>query len=411
MTTPSTLRADLPSWGAELVQILRARRGVVLATAIALSLLGVLVTLIAPGLLPPEPLVGAAVGVAAWLLATAAAVAVDAGDSYVRGPRHVRATGAVLAGWVPPPGGPQALGSLVRDLNRAYAAHGGQRVWFVPTTDAAVDVVITADALATGLCQVGRRILLVDLVSTAEEAGISDVVRGAHSLGEVVRFDPELLLARVGTGAEPETALQHVSAVIDRAPGDVDVLIVVLPAVDRPGVLAAVAGAKETYLLARAGTTGRVELLAGLEALESSGTEVSVVLLDDAAPAAPLPVPRSSAAGPDAVTTHDAEEGEFDHVPSSEEPVEIAAAPVTGEPDVVVPDVPAAPAGPTAGEDAAEPLPASPPAGPPRSTGADALLELDAAPAPADRFRTAVALEALAQDHWRPDADHHHDGT
>jgi hypothetical protein len=350
--------------------------------------------------------------VAAWLLATAVAVAVDAGDSYVRGPRHVRATGAVLAGWVPPPGGPQALGSLVRDLNRAYAAHGGQRVWFVPTTDAAVDVVVTADALATGLCQVGRRVLLVDLVSVASEPGLSDVVRGTHSLGEVVRFDPELLLARVGSGAEPDAALQHVSAVIDRAPGDVDVLIVALPAVDRPGVLAAVASSPEAYLLARAGTTGRVELLAGLEALESAGTEVSVVLIDDEAPAAPLPVPRSSAAEPAAATAADPEEGPFEPAPPPAPVEPVPGAVADGDDaDVVVPAPTVAPASPPADDGASEMMPPSPPAGPPRAAGADALLELDAAPASADRFRTAVALESLAQDHWRPDTGHQPDGA
>lgn len=428
----TALRADLPTWGAELLQILRARRGVLLSTAVGLSLLGLVVTLIAPGTLPPEPLVGGAVGLAAWLLGTAVAVAVDAGDTHVRGPRHIRATGAVLAGWVAPPGGPQAMGSFVRDLNRAYAALGGQRIWLVPTTDTSIDVVDTAGALATGLCQVGRRVLVIDLVSPPSGAGVSEVVRGTHSLGEVVRFDPELLLARVSVGSEPEVALQQVGAIIDRAPGDVDVLLVVLPAVDRPGVLGAVAGSTETFLLARAGTTGRVELLAGLEALESVGTEVSVVLLDQDAPAVPLSPTRAEP--PPVQSDDDADQAEYAATPTAaaaaptQAPVADVAMPTRSEdPDQgVAPDPHAAFRRPDPGEatyeaddprtevlevddativvdpePAPEPRPA--PAATMRAAGADALIEVDAAPASGDRFRTAVALETLAQDHWTPE--------
>lgn len=411
-TSRTAVRADLPTWGTELLQILRARRGVLLATAIGLSLLGVLITLAAPGTLPPEPLVGGAVGLASWLLATAVAVAVDAGDAHVRGPRHVRSTGAVLAGWVAPPGGPQALGSFVRDLNRAYAAHGGQHVWLVPTTDAAIDVVETGGALATGLCQLGRRVLVLDLVSPAAGPGVSEVLRGTHSLGEVVHFDPELLLARVGAGSEPDAALQQVGAIIERAPGDVDVLLVILPAVDRPGVLAAVTGAAETFLLARAGTTGRVELLAGLEALESAGSEVSVVLIDHDAPVVPLAPKGSSPApaqpdgppdAPDAPASDAAADADVDHAdrhaPFRRPDDEPAPEPALAAPQPSTPEPGPAPQ-PEPSYDA-EPRPV--PAATHHATGADALIEVDAAPAAGDRFRTAVALEALAQDHWTPE--------
>ncbi|MBW3659849.1 MAG: hypothetical protein KY457_14510, partial [Actinobacteria bacterium] len=82
-----------PGWLAELVDILEDRRRILLTAAIGLSLLGTLAAFVLPQFVPPRPLVGAAVGLAAALLAVAIAVAADSADLTVRGARHVRAAG------------------------------------------------------------------------------------------------------------------------------------------------------------------------------------------------------------------------------------------------------------------------------------------------------------------------------
>lgn len=101
-TAPSSpRRSRVPKWLYEGVDLVQERRRALLVTFVVVGVAGGVASYLAPDLLPPTPLVGAAVGTVGLLIALAVLIALDTASVKVRGPRHVRATGGELVAVLP----------------------------------------------------------------------------------------------------------------------------------------------------------------------------------------------------------------------------------------------------------------------------------------------------------------------
>lgn len=274
----STTPDRLPDWLAEALDVLSARRRLVVAAAVGLVLFGAIVALVAPSILPPRPVVGAAVGVAAALLSTALALALDASDLVVRGARHVRAAGGTVDVRV----GRQHddVGPLLAAVAR-HAGTGPLRVALAPASRSAGVPGARAAALAEALARTGRKVLLTDLTrGGSPAAGLSDVITGTRTLSEVVRFEQELYLARLAVGSDPDVAIRGLAGWVEGVPSDLEVLVAALPPLAEPGVLAASASLDATLVLVEVDRTERVDLIASLDAVDAADLTCEVVLVD-----------------------------------------------------------------------------------------------------------------------------------
>lgn len=281
------LRSAAPAWLVELLEILELRRQVLLTAVAGLSLLGVLAAFVLPQFVPPRPMVGAAVGLAAVLLGVAIALAVDSIDLTIRGPRHVRSSGGLLAAHVSDAPEPAALTALVRSVSRRHA-HQGRTLVGVAAVDDVAELVTWSDALAQGLSAEGLRVLSADLHTAVDDhPGVAEVASGRMRLAEAVRFDEERMLARLGPGHDRAGALSSFPAFAARLPSDIDVLLVALPPLAEGGALGAAASLDHVYLLVHADRTPRVDLIASLDALDATSATSEVVLVSPRPPAPP----------------------------------------------------------------------------------------------------------------------------
>ena len=289
------------------------RRTLVLAIAIGVSLVALVISTLFPSVLTPTLGVGAIIGLAGCLLGAAAAVAVDAGDRTVRGPRHVDAAGANLVTVVR---GPVANDDLVTWALDRVREHDGLRLVLAA---AGTDVLRSrrlGESLGAALARRGHRVLYADLCDPhAAEPGAVEVVRGEMKLSQVVRFESGLSLARVGPGNSRDFALTEFPSFVARLPSDVDLLLAALPGLRQPGTLAAVAAADRVLLLVTANETSRVDLIAALDALDEAHVPGDVILLHDAVqpPAVGSSTPDLSAAlGASAAGSADVDDEEGD---------------------------------------------------------------------------------------------------
>ena len=273
----------VPLWIVEGLDIAERRRMVLLGVAVGLSLVGAVTSVIAPGIVPPRALVGAAVAVAALLLGYAAAVAVDAADLTVWGPRHVRAAGGELVAIVPT----EATLADARPLARAVldAREGDERVLLgLAAAGRELERVSAwSEVLATALAEEGVSVLFIDLAAgRSDDEGLYEVTDQGLRIGSVAQIDEHLLLARVGAGRDLAGALAAVRSLPERLPRDLDVLLLSLPtAASREVVEGAAAALDHVLVVAERGRTARVDLIAALDALEATGTSVQAVLADD----------------------------------------------------------------------------------------------------------------------------------
>ena len=281
-TQPEARRPRAPVWLAEGLDIMEQRRGVMLGVTGIVIAIGIALTLLVPSLLPPVAVVGAAVAVAAMLLGLAAAVAVDTTDLTVRGPRHVGAAGGELVAVLPTRAQADAATELAAAvfearepgkpllLGLAAAGRDGR-----PTSD-------WTDALAIALVRQGASVLRIDLATGRSPApGLIEVLRDGVKLTEAVTFEPGLRFARLGAGDDHGAALEALATLPGRLPKDLDVLLVVLPTAASRPVVAAVRALDHVLIVAQRDRTSRVDLIAGLDALEAAGTQAQVALLDD----------------------------------------------------------------------------------------------------------------------------------
>ncbi len=267
----------------ELLAIFRLRRRGMIATAAGVSLLGLVLAIVAPGLVPPTPLVGAVVGVVAVALAVVVAIGLDMADLTVRGDRHIRAAGAHLLATVTGPPAADTLGGLVDELDDQLPREGTVWVGLAPAASNVRNVPAWTGTIGAALAGRDRRLLVIDLAAEASpegQPGVAEIVRDGLRLSQSVAFDPVLSLARVGPGPSQEEGLTALPALHDRVPPDVDIVLVTLPPVSRRGALTACTALDHVIVLAEQDRTPRVSLIATLDAVETSASSVAVVLVD-----------------------------------------------------------------------------------------------------------------------------------
>jgi hypothetical protein len=332
-STPSTERPSHPPlWLVEGLDIVEQRRSVLLAVVIGVIALGGLLAVVAPGIVPPVPVVGAAVGVAALLLGLAVAIALDATDLRLRGPRHVGAAGGELVAVLPTRAGRDGADTLADAVLAARMPGSPLLLGLAASGRDIRPTVAWTDALATALVAGGVSVLRIDLASGHTRSdGLLEVVRDGVKLASAVTFGPEPKLARLGAGADLAAALEALSALPGRLPRDLDVLLVALPMAATRPVVTAVRSLDHVLIVAQRDRTSRVELIAGLDAMEAAGTRAQVALLDDRT-AARL-APRSAAAPSDTTAdvaddaTADAKEPAGAQPPGVQRPEPSAATP------------------------------------------------------------------------------------
>lgn len=260
----------------ELLEVLRLRRRAIVAVAALVSLTGIAVTAVFPGVLPPRPLSGAAVGLAACFLAVAVGVALDATDRLVRGPRHVRTAGARLAATTTL----EPSAALLRWVDARIRQEPGLRLAVAAAGSDALSSGRLTDAVGTALARNGWRVLVADLShGRGDRPGVAEVCRGERRLGEVAQIHATLQYARLGAGQGLAEALHGFPSLTARLPRDVDVLLAALPGLGHPGTLPAAAAADRALVVARADVTIRAELVESLDALDRAGVSTDVVLV------------------------------------------------------------------------------------------------------------------------------------
>ncbi|MFP4312657.1 MAG: hypothetical protein ACLFS9_11855, partial [Nitriliruptoraceae bacterium] len=154
-----------PLWLVEGLDILH-RKVVPFGITVAVVVVGAtLLAWLAPGVLAPTPLVGAAVGVAALLLGTAAAVTTDASDLTVRGPRHVAAAGGELVAVLPRDPSVAAAGPLATAIIEVREPGSPLLLAFATASRDARRTNAWTQAIARALVNEGVGVLRADLAS------------------------------------------------------------------------------------------------------------------------------------------------------------------------------------------------------------------------------------------------------
>lgn len=259
----------------DLIEALQLRRLVALSTALGVVVLGLALSYLFPNVIPPHPLVGAAVGLAALTIGIVAAVAADAGDEIVRGARHVLATGAAVAAE-----GPGALDQLEAWAEEQAAGAPQISIAVVGAGTGAPQTAAIAEAIGYALASAGRRVLVADLAEEhGDEPGLAEVGRGEVKLSKAVTFETDVDLARVRSGTPLTDALVTLPRIAPRLVGDVEVLVSALPGLRQPATLLGATAAGRSLLVAVAGTTTRVDVIAGIQALDAAQAPADVVIL------------------------------------------------------------------------------------------------------------------------------------
>jgi hypothetical protein len=322
-TTAATAndRPRPPLWVVEGLDVVETRRRILFAVVGLVVLVGIVTTLLAPNLLPPTPLVGAAVALTAILLGLAAALAVDASDLRVRGPRHVGAAGGELVAILPVAPNEEDAAALADAVHEAREDGQSLLLGLAASSPDPSPTLAWTNALGTALARRGVSVLCVDLASGfTDEPGLAEVDAGERKLTEVVSFEPGLALARTGAGRDQREALKALVGLPGKLPRDLDMLLVALPITASRGVVQAARGLDHVLIVAERRETSRVDLIAALDALAAADLRAQVMLLDDRT-AARLNAPgqaKVEAGGRDAKERRAAEE--TDEADASETP-------------------------------------------------------------------------------------------
>jgi hypothetical protein len=280
-TAPRRTRA--PQWLYEGVDLVQQRQRALLLTFGLIVVVAAVVTVAAPDVLPPRPLVGAAVAVAALLLALAVLIALDAASIKVRGPRHIRAAGGELVAVLPAEPSATGADDLARAIQDARPPGRTLLLGVAAATGDGKRVGRWAQVVARSLAEQGLSVLSLDLTADGgDHPGFLEVVRHGHKLSEVVDLDPDVRLATLGPGRDTTEALRAFNEAGRWIPRDLDVLLVALPMAASRAVVRASLSLDQLLIVAERDRTSRVELIAGLDATEAVGTHSQVILIDDA---------------------------------------------------------------------------------------------------------------------------------
>lgn len=270
--------ASAPTRLTETFDALDQRRMLVYLVAVLVCLAAAAVAILAPSLLSATPVTGVVVAVAGLVVGTVVGLALDAGDSTVRGPRHVRAVGGELLATLPPRPDPAAADALAARL--LERPDDDKLVVGLAAASNHGDVAGWADALGVAMARNGPSVLVADLASgSTVDDGLLEVVRDGVPLGRAVSFERDVKLARVGAGRDARAALELTSSFVSRLPRDLEVLLVALPPLTAREVVAAAEAIDTVVVAAVAQVTARVRLQAAIAAVEGTGATAGVVLL------------------------------------------------------------------------------------------------------------------------------------
>ncbi len=392
---PGRTRALPPLWSVELLDVLGRRGRLAVVVASALTGLALAAAAIAPAVVPPLALVGFLVAITALAVGMALALALDALDVRIRGPRHVRSSGGELVALLPE----IATASDVRDLAiavRAVQVPGTTlHLGLAPVGEDLTSCAAWTRALAESLADGGASVLLVDIANGATDGpGITEVVRERTPLSDVVTYDDHRSLAVVGPGSDRIQALQALVTLPTVLPSDVDVLLVALPQIVTRSAVNASRVLDQVLFVAEANLSSRVELMASLDALRVAGCSPQVVLVDAGTYRALRP--DTAAQGRDRGATR------IDPVPLAGTGIGAAAAAGVGAPvaaGVVAVTESAPEPEPTAAPTPAPiPAPAPQPAPIPEPAPAPAPEPFRSAGEPSSPMRTVDVLEAAARE-------------
>ncbi len=270
-----------PLWLVEGLDIVDRRRGMLLAVVAGVIVVAAVLAVVLPGVVPPTAAVGAAIGLAALLLGVAAAVAADATDLIVRGPRHVAAAGGELVAVLPREPDVVSAGPLAEAIVEVREPGTPLLLGLAAAGRDARRSGMWTDAIARALVGSGVSVLRADLASGRSDGpGLLEVVREDERLARVVELEPGVRLARLAAGRDHAAALAALTELPGKLPQDLDILLVALPSATSRGVVAAAGALDHVLVVAERDRTSRVDLIAGLDALEAAGTQAQVVLLD-----------------------------------------------------------------------------------------------------------------------------------
>ena len=274
-------RALPPLWSVELLDVLGRRGRLAFATAGVLTLLALLAALAAPGAVPPRALVGGLVAITALAVGLALALALDALDVRVRGPRHVRSSGGELVALLPEAVTRRDASDLAGAVRAVQVPGTTLHLGLAPVGDDLTSTAAWTRALGETLADGGASVLLVDIATGPTGVpGIADVVRDRTPLSAVVQYDDARSLAVTGPGADRIQALQALITLPTVLPTDVDVLLVALPQIVTRSAVNASRVLDQVLFVAEANLSSRVELMASLDALRVAGCSPQVVLVD-----------------------------------------------------------------------------------------------------------------------------------
>jgi hypothetical protein len=285
MTSPSTPVSAPPTlpplWSVELLDVIGRRGRFAVAVAGVLSALALLTAVVVPAVLPPRAIVGGLVGVTALAAGMALALALDALDVRIRGPRHVRSSGGELVALLPDTASTVHAGDLATAVRAVQTPGTTLHLGIAPVGEDVTSTVAWTRALGEALAESGSSVLLVDIATgTTSAPGILEVVRDRTPLADVVQYDDGRSLAHAGPGADRLQALQALITLPTVLPEDVDVLLVALPQVVTRSAVNASRVLDQVLFVAEANLSSRVELMASLDALRVAGCSPQVVLVD-----------------------------------------------------------------------------------------------------------------------------------
>lgn len=293
-----TVHAPVPRGGflSELSDLIRRRR-ILIVVIFAFTVLAVATTAVfLPELIALDAQRGAITGTAGLILGVIAAAVADATDTKIYGSRHVRGTGGELAAVIGAQPVTHDVAAVLRVLDRIrhdrIDVDAVLRVGVADASPTNRHAQIWAAALAEASANRGERVLEVALAGDATNSlGVCDVVRDNVPLSTAAqRVSTGTAHARLNPGPNRVQALEMLAELTATLPRNLDTYIVGLPlAASRP-VVAAVARLDVVLVVAEYATSTRVELIAGLDAIEAVGVMTQVLLVQPHAVTSQPPV-------------------------------------------------------------------------------------------------------------------------
>ena len=258
----------------EIAELLHIQRPAAIIAAAVVVLVGLVMSLVAPSVLPANAVTGLGVGILALVAAVVAAVVLDGRDPVVRGPRHLRRDGHTVLARMAGPDPVDHGGPVLRALERRLADRDHLSVLLTGT---GTDPSALAEALGRGAAGDGHTALVIDLRASGAP-GVCDVGAGTVRLGEAATIADDRPYAWIGAGVDREAAIAAAAGVVQRPPRDLQLLVVVAPdaATQTPELLAA---CDRTLLLVAADTHQRGMVSTRFQALTRAGATPEAVVV------------------------------------------------------------------------------------------------------------------------------------